>query len=491
MFQFPIELKPYNDYSIVNPSDPRSQQVALDPPQLHKPPRPYVFTKTLNELRSAINEVNTIEKLAHTLGEDKYLTFVNIQRTYDLSMSTIAVDLLQDRIVEEQIKEEEMEDFNLFRSKTMQLQSARDMLTIGATRARDRLTKDRYHHQELFKLQNDFTLRASTTTQNVSMAGRRSYNTMHVINLGMGTGVTPIPQYRYIPVSIIRKHNNEIDLCLPHTTTAGKRALLASSIENSNNSGMQDESNEESSTIKQNGAVNIQSDFTSLLRTAQDSALDQELFELLSNACSSWSFSPSGVISVQERTDRRLRVKFNTKLIGNYDTCLVISLTNSGQFRTIECVVESGSQHDQSHTDKEAIKCLLREALLEIHLLYRRMLVERGKYQPQGAPTDPEFDQQAAALLDKALRHLCHRMSCQNIVKLLAAHVRETAQGSLSVLTTDYPDSTTLSIFSSTSGKQTIINIRGKQIDLQRGNGTGTIPFYEPQELLCFLKEGE
>lgn len=433
--------------------------------------------------------MGVIEELARNLSENNFLAVSNIQRSgSDLSMSATAQELLQDRISQDQDKDEENEDLVLFKSKFSQLNSARDMLQKGADQARDRLTKDRINHQNLFILQNEFKLRTGTSVHGLSTAGKRGvpYQNRHVIELSMSALNTQ--QHQIVPVAVIRKYDNELDLCVPSSTTNGKRELLVSSIINAKNS-----STTSSNDQVQNGngtdetsSKQSEDDQISILNNAQDSVFNQELFELLSNSCTIWSSTSSfkTLFSVLEQTLYKLRLKFNTLLIGDVSTVLTISLVPNGEFQTLSCKVDS----TQGEEESPLATTLLREAMLEIYTAHRKSVTERGKYYPLNSPLEQEFAKQIAQIFYKKLCNLCHRMSCSNVVKQVMSYARNSEkQGAISVLSYQYPEETTLKV--DAKEKRVFIKINGKSVSVQSGDSRGSIPFYSVQELVQFLNE--
>ncbi|KAL0480488.1 hypothetical protein AKO1_011043 [Acrasis kona] len=460
LFRFPVEQQSYNDHTVDDPRDPKSAHVELKQAYLQRPPKPYPFNKTLSELSAALHEMDVVEDLARTLKQAQYLTVVNIQRTSDLSMSSTASDLLKDEILLFDEKEEENEGLKLFRSKNFQLKSALQMLQRGSEKAKDRIQKDHDHHQSLFRIQSEFTLRAnSSISQGKRSTMMRQPQYQHVVDIGLGSGLVPPVQFRHVSVGVIRRDDNILDLAFPAACTSGRRTILSSKI--SNKESLQDDDIDDK--IKH-------------LYQAQDSILDQELFMLLSNACTLIQS-----VVVLEKTENRIILKLNVnRLLDGGFIHVLLSLEPNGVWRELRCSVDTGvisDSHDQM------ILVLLKSALLQIHQDYSEWNKERNVYHSVGTTSDQTFDNKIVERLEFVLSEACHRICCKHVVGLLKKNVTDLK---IEVVAWNAPNATSLRL-----NENLMLHLRSSQLELRGKGMASTIPFASTLEMICFIKDSK
>jgi hypothetical protein len=418
-------------------------------PIIQKPLPPYPFTKTIDTLRGAAREISILEDLSRSVKEDKYLTITNIHRYGDISMtSTAGAYYDQGSMKIEVEKEAEKEDLALFKAKTVQLHDARDKLQNGVKQATDRLAKERSFHQSLMQLQKDWTV----SPNHQATHGRRKRVDLYTIDLGSET--SPLPQYKHVPVTVIRRHDNTLDLALSSLATYGRRVLLASAISQSN------------PTIE---------NYSDILRNSQNSVLDQEIFDLLHLTCGKLP----DTFTILERTDHRIHIQLKTYLTSKKQKSIRFRLVQQGYFKSLS--VQIGSHSTDEFEESPMAVTQLQQTLLDVRDQYRKLMIKSELYHPRLAPLESNIETELCATIEKAISHIYHRLICENVIKKIVG-TNTVNGGKLSVVQTEYPDYTAIQL-----SPETVAHIRGIRVDLQKTSKT--IPFKSAEELVFFLNK--
>lgn len=137
---------------------------------------------------------------------------------------------------------------------------------------REKLTKDRQFHNQIFQLQKRWLVKASKTNAK-QVFSPIAYSSNAILGnasliIDLSKSSTILPLYSYIPVVLLRSQDNELDMKIPAICNYGKRVILASRV------------------IRDG----IFSNFDQILESAQASVFNLELFDLfvaclMSNKC--------------------------------------------------------------------------------------------------------------------------------------------------------------------------------------------------------------
>jgi len=385
-------------------------QITLYEPKLREPQRTNPWVKPRSRLHESIMQIRQLHEFTDSIVStgDRAQEEMNLGAGMDdeaVAKKFLGVKQIDDEDRYDERWDNDAEFVNsIYRTKKNQIEAAANILKKGASQVREKLTKDRQFHNQIFQLQKRWLVKASKTKAK-QVFSPIAYSSNAILGnasliIDLSKSSTILPLYSYIPVVLLRSQDNELDMKIPAICNYGKRVILASRV------------------IRDG----IFSNFDQILESAQASVFNLELFDLFV-ACLMSNKCVERDIHVLSYTMHTVTVK-----IGSIVQISLSRVPDSRNlFWDLECQTYFPIESDSflnTTLSGDYVKCLLKESLVSLHEKYREVSMTNRQGSAKSSSTlvtldsinNTEFAGECVTAFTNVLKHVNHRYCCQQML---------------------------------------------------------------------------
>ena len=347
-------------------------------------------------------------------------------------------------------------------NKLKQIEAAANILRKGVAQVREKLTKDRQFHNQVYQLQKKWLVKASKTSakqapnapSSNAVIGKASL----IIDLSKSTTILPL--YSYIPVALLRNQDNELDMVIPAICSYGKRVILAS-------------------RAIRDGAFG---NFDQILEAAQASVFNLELFDLFVASLMNNRDVTLYDIHVLSYTMHAIHVK-----VGSMFHVSVSRVPDSRNHLfwdldvSIDFIQADTDDYIKRSLSAKYVKCLLKDCLVNLHERYKDVSLTSRVGSSKSSVTlvtldsinNAEFAEECISSFIKVLKHVAHRYCCLQLLSQVMTHDK---YEDIILESTQFPSTTSYRL-SLTNHRMYTVVVNGTKIVAQTRER-----YYEPRK---------